>query len=242
MEIEIDGELEDRIEEVHNDGVIKGVYPMEITPKEMIEKLVRTGLVKEEKILGLTPKEHNCTEHIAYSGEYKYIGDTVLFYGKCSVCGKELVHGIGGTKEENMSDGEKNAKEIEERFIHAGKMEFEGKTLSDVETSIDESKKKILQTIKIKSSGITSGFDKIGDGNYRFEIGDKELFTKKEERKIGGFFIHADQWRELTASNIISSMDIGLTVLKEKEGFSKEYHGQLLVLIEEIAKMLARDV
>lgn len=129
-------------------------------------------------------------------------------------------------------------------LVVRGKMEFEGKTLSDVETAIDEAKKKILQTIKIKSSGITSGFDKIGDGNYRFEIGDKELFTKKEERRkaVKGEVIHADQWRELTASNIISSMDIGLTVLKEKEGFSKEYHGQLLVLIEEIVKMLARDV
>ena len=55
-------------------------------------------------------------------------------------------------------------------------------------------------------------------------------------------FIHADQWRELTANSIISSVDIGLSVLKEKEGFGKEYHGQLLVLIEEIAKMLAREV
>ena len=47
-------------------------------------------------------------------------------------------------------------------------------------------------------------------------------------------FIHADQWRQLNANDIISSMDIGLSVLKEKEGFDKEHHGELLVLIEEI--------
>jgi len=55
-------------------------------------------------------------------------------------------------------------------------------------------------------------------------------------------FFHADQWRELTASDIISSIDIGLSVLKEKEGFRKEYHGQLLVLIGEIEEMMLRDV
>ena len=119
------------------------------------------GLTEEGEKQGLQPKGHNCTEHIAYSGEYKFVGDAVLFYGKCSVCGKELVHTFYG---------EKNARETDEGFIHA------------------------------------------------------------------------DQWRELTANGIISSVDIGLSVLKEKEGFGKEYHGQLLVLIEEIAKMLAMEV
>jgi len=55
-------------------------------------------------------------------------------------------------------------------------------------------------------------------------------------------FVHADQWRELTANDIISSIGIGLWVLREKENFSKEYHRQLLVLIEEIAKMMLRDI
>ena len=55
-------------------------------------------------------------------------------------------------------------------------------------------------------------------------------------------FIHADQWREMTTNDIISSMDIGLSVLKEKEGFGKEHHGELLVLIEEIAKMMVRTI
>ena len=44
-----------------------------------------------------------------------------------------------------------------------GKIEFEGKTYSDVEIAIDEAKKKILQTF-------TSGFDSNDDGNYSFEI------------------------------------------------------------------------
>jgi|GEM_PF-4034540 len=55
-------------------------------------------------------------------------------------------------------------------------------------------------------------------------------------------FIHADTWRQVNADSIISSIDIGLSVLKEKEGFSKEHHGQLLVLIEEIARMLVREI
>lgn len=59
-----------------------------------------------------------------------------------------------------------------------GKIEFEGKTYSDVEVAIDEAKKKIQQTIKSKGSGITSGFDGNDDGNYSFEIGDKKLFRK----------------------------------------------------------------
>ena len=55
-------------------------------------------------------------------------------------------------------------------------------------------------------------------------------------------FIHADRWRQLNADDIISSIDIGLSVLKEKEGFGKEHHGQLLVLIEdkETKKILDR--
>lgn len=64
-----------------------------------------------------------------------------------------------------------------------GKIEFEGKTYSDVETAIDEAKKKILQEIKTKSSGIASGFDRIGDGDYRFEIGDKKLMEQKNKMK-----------------------------------------------------------
>ena len=44
-----------------------------------------------------------------------------------------------------------------------GKIEFEGKTLSDVELAINEAKKKIMQTF-------TSGFDTNDDGNYSFEI------------------------------------------------------------------------
>jgi len=59
-----------------------------------------------------------------------------------------------------------------------GKIEFEGKTYPDVEMAIDEAKKEILRVIKVKSSGITSGFERIGDGNYGFEIGDKKLFVK----------------------------------------------------------------
>jgi len=55
-------------------------------------------------------------------------------------------------------------------------------------------------------------------------------------------FIHADAWRQLNADSIISSIDIGLSVLKEKEGFDKEHHGQLLVVIEEIAKMMVREI
>jgi len=55
-------------------------------------------------------------------------------------------------------------------------------------------------------------------------------------------FIHADTWRQLNADSIISSIDIGLSVLKEKEGFNKERHGQLCILIGEIAKMMLRDV
>ena len=43
------------------------------------------------------------------------------------------------------------------------KIEFEGKTYSDVEIAIDEAKKKILQTF-------TSGFDSNDDGNFSFEI------------------------------------------------------------------------
>ena len=39
-------------------------------------------------------------------------------------------------------------------------------------------------------------------------------------------FIHADTWRELNADSIISSMGIGLSVLKEKEGFDKEHHAK----------------
>ena len=49
-----------------------------------------------------------------------------------------------------------------------GKIEFEGKTYSDVEIAIDEAKKKILQTF-------TSGFDTNDDGNYSFEIDGEEL-------------------------------------------------------------------
>jgi len=54
-------------------------------------------------------------------------------------------------------------------------------------------------------------------------------------------FIHADDWGKMTENDIISSIDVGLSVLDEK-GFSKENNGQLLVLIEEIAKMLVREV
>ena len=61
------------------------------------------------------------------------------------------------------------------------------------------------------------------------------------ESGVKADFIHADTWRQLNANTIISSVDIGLSVLKEKEGFSEEHRGQLLVLIEEIAKMLARE-
>ena len=67
---------------------------------------------------------------------------------------------------------------------------------------------------------------------------DREIVERESESS----FIRADKWRKMDANGIISSIDIGLSVLKEKEGFSKEYLGQLLVLIEEIAKMLARDV
>ena len=74
-----------------------------------------------------------------------------------------------------------------------GKIEFEGKTYLDVEMAIDEAKKEILRTLKIGGSGITSGFrrfrrrDRIGDGNYSFEIGDKSLFLelKMEKYKVG---------------------------------------------------------
>lgn len=64
-----------------------------------------------------------------------------------------------------------------------GKIEFEGKTYSDVEMAIDEAKKKILRTLKIKSSGITSGFDGNDDDNYSFEIGDKSLFLELKAKK-----------------------------------------------------------
>lgn len=62
-----------------------------------------------------------------------------------------------------------------------GKIEFEGKTYSDVEMAIDEAKKKILQTIKTKSSVITSGFDRNDGGNYSFEIGNKKLMGQKNK-------------------------------------------------------------
>ena len=64
-----------------------------------------------------------------------------------------------------------------------GKIEFEGKTDSDVERAIDEAKKKILRTLKIKSSGITSGFDENDDDNYSFEIGYKSLFLEIKMKK-----------------------------------------------------------
>ena len=54
-----------------------------------------------------------------------------------------------------------------------GKIEFEGKTYSDVEMAIYEAKKKILQTY-------TSGFDESDDGNYSFEIeGEEEQIEGK---------------------------------------------------------------
>ena len=72
------------------------------------------------------------------------------------------------------------------------------------------------------------------------EMQPENIYEVIESDKEGAF-IHADQWREMTTNDIISSMDIGLSVLKEKEGFGKEHHGQLLVLIEEIAEMLVRE-
>jgi len=48
-----------------------------------------------------------------------------------------------------------------------GKIEFEGKTYSDVEMAIDEAKKKIMETY-------TSGFDSNDEGNYSFEIEGEE--------------------------------------------------------------------
>lgn len=50
-----------------------------------------------------------------------------------------------------------------------GKIEFEGKTLMDIEMGIEEAKKKIMETY-------TSGFDESGDSNYSFEVeGEEEL-------------------------------------------------------------------
>ena len=62
-----------------------------------------------------------------------------------------------------------------------GKIEFEGKTYSDVEMAIDEAKKEILRTLKIGGSGITSGFDRNVDNNYSFEIGNKKLMEQKNK-------------------------------------------------------------
>ena len=50
-----------------------------------------------------------------------------------------------------------------------GKIEFEGKTLTDIEMGIEEAKKKIMETY-------TSGFDESDDRNYSFEVeGEEEL-------------------------------------------------------------------
>ena len=47
------------------------------------------------------------------------------------------------------------------------------------------------------------------ENKYEIVVSDKE-----------GAFIHADQWKQMTANDIISSIDIGLSVLKEKEGYN----------------------
>ena len=131
-----------------------------ITKEDAENEIAQLGETQPENIYEVV-EEHNCAHHIAYSDKYEFIGDAVLFYGKCSVCGKELVHTFYG---------EKNARERNEGFIHS------------------------------------------------------------------------DTWKQLNANDIISSIDIGLSVLNEKEGFDKEHHGQLLVLIEEIAKMMVRTI
>lgn len=68
---------------------------------------------------------------------------------------------------------------------------------------------------------------------------DEIIDLGKETEKVA-LPIPATLWRQLNANDIISSIDVGLSVLDGKE-FSKEYH-RLLVLVEEIAKMLAREV
>ena len=74
------------------------------------------------------------------------------------------------------------------------------------------------------------------------QLGEMSLENIYEVVETEAPFIHADQWRQLNTDSIISSIDIGLSVLKEKEGFGEEHRGQLLVLIEEIAKMMVREI
>lgn len=64
-------------------------------------------------------------------------------------------------------------------------------------------------------------------------------FRKAVEKEDSG--IHLDDWRKMDEKDIISSIDVGLTVLHEKNA-EKECSGQLIALIEEIAKMLAREL
>ncbi|GAI03709.1 unnamed protein product [marine sediment metagenome] len=62
--------------------------------------------------------------------------------------------------------------------------------------------------------------------------------VEKEDSNMG---IHPDDWRKMDEKDIISSIDVGLTVLHEKDAV-KGCSGQLIALIEEIAKMLAREL
>ena len=241
--MEIDEELVDGIEKVlERRGEMK-----DLSMKQRLDKVaVEIKQILEETLSG-EPKEkveeHNCKENIDYGKPdwrfSRFEGDTVIFYGNCSVCGKKLrqIYEYVETRDNITNEIIDPEKEVEDVFF----------VLCNCGIAYPD------KTQECPACGLEN---KPQNREYIGRLGrEAEKETEKEKAYIQDMldrarkavdksesFIHADKWREMTANDIISSVDIGLSVLKEKEGFSKEYHGQLLVLIEEIAKMLAREV
>ena len=70
-------------------------------------------------------------------------------------------------------------------------------------------------------------------GTFLVELKDDDILAIIKARKS----IHASDWRGLDTDEIISSVDVGLRVLHDRD-FNWNQSHQLLAMIENIAKML----
>lgn len=68
-------------------------------------------------------------------------------------------------------------------------------------------------------------------GAFLVELDDISAIIKARK------FIHASDWRRLDTDELISSVDVGLRVLHDRD-FNWNQSNQLLAMIENIAKML----
>jgi len=222
MKVEID---DVKIRELKK-GMEKAGYDLPKTEEgwaDVVNDLLDEKITEDYgEVLTDEPQSHNCAENIKIDDVFDFIGDdTVIFYGECKVCGRKL----------------------------SQKFTYEDTTDRDTGQLIDRLHGRLfgrqIPAYCLRFLGVGKG-DYVEWRNNAFIRGKKVVELRKcvenEDSDSGDEkFIHADDWREMSENDIISSIDVGLTVLHEKATV-KEHTGQLILLIEEIAKMLAREV